>query len=444
MTGLTRRRLLETAGVAGAGLLLGGCGGIHAASRDELARQGREAAAGGVSYDGPPVELEFWNGFTGGDGPFMLDFVKAFNADHDNIAVKMNVILWVDYYQKTTAATASGNGPDVGIMQLDQLPTAAAHRIVVPLDDVASAMKLRRDDFAAAVWDAGVIGGRRYGIPLDVHPLGLYYNKSVLAQVGAQQPPRDREEYLGVLKELKGKGIMGSWVSPFFFTGALWFQSLLPQFGGSMYDGATQHATWDSDAGVEALSFMTGLVKQGYSQRNVGQDADAIAFKNGQNAMIWNGCWAINEYAGAPQLKWGVATVPRIGPQRAVWANSHQFVIMRQTQQDPNKLQAATAFIDYVSRRSLKWAESGMVPARTAERDKPGFRKLEAQATFAQELPYVRFAPPVAGISDVRSLTLDQALNLAVLGKEQPRQALADAAKRADGLLDQNRQKYQV
>jgi multiple sugar transport system substrate-binding protein len=442
--GLTRRRLLETAGAAGAGLLLGGCGGIHAASTSELARQGAAAGAGGVTYDGPPVELGFWNGFTGGDGPFMLDFVKAFNAEHDNITVKMNVILWVDFYQKTTAATASGNGPDVAIMQLDQLPTAAAHRIVVPLDDVASAMRLRREDFAAAVWDAGVVGGRRFGIPLDVHPLGLYYNKSVLGQVGVKAPPRDRAEYLGVLKELKGKGIKGSWVSPFFFTGSLWFQSLLPQFGGTMYDRETRHATWDSDAGVEALSFMTNLVEQGYSQRDVGQDADAIAFKNGQNAMIWNGCWAINEYAGAPGLKWGAATVPRIGPERAVWANSHQFVIMRQTSEDTNKLQAAATFIDYVSRRSLKWAQSGMVPARNAERAKPGFAKLEAQATFAEELPYVRFAPRVAGISDVRSLTLDQALNLAVLGKTPPRQALADAAQRADGLLAQNRQKYEV
>jgi multiple sugar transport system substrate-binding protein len=187
---------------------------------------------------------------------------------------------------------------------------------------------------------------------------------------------------------------------------------------------------------------MSGLVERGYSQRNVGQDADAIAFKNNQNAMIWNGCWAINEYAGAPGLKWEAATVPRIGSERATWANSHNFAIMRQTGEDPDKLQAATAFIDYVSRRSQGWAEAGMVPARTSQRDTPAFRKLKAQATFAQELPYVHFVPTVPGISEVRALTLDPAVNLAVLGKEQPRAALNDAARRADQLLAANRQKY--
>jgi multiple sugar transport system substrate-binding protein len=425
--------------------MLGACGGVKSASLSQLDAQGKAAGASGIGYDGPPVELQFWNGFTGGDGPFMLDFVNRFNKAQDKIRVKMNVILWADYYQKTTAAVASGTGPDLGIMQLDQLPTAAAHSVVVPLDEVAQAMHLRRSDFAAPVWDAGIIHGRRFGIPLDVHPLGFYYNKDVLKKAGLDpKPPQNRAEYLSVLAKLKAKGIKGSWVSPFLFTGSLWYQSLVPQFGGSLFDQHGERATWNSEAGVEALSFMTSLVDKGYSERNVGQDADAIAFKNGQNAFIWNGPWAINEYAGIPTLKWGVAPVPQVGPKRAVWANSHNFVIMRQTKEDPNKLKAAATFIDYVSRRSLKWADSGMVPARRSVRDQKGFQKLKAQDEFAKELPYVHFAPPVPGIGDVRALTLDQAINVAVLGKEKPRQALRDAAVRANALLADNRQKYKV
>jgi multiple sugar transport system substrate-binding protein len=443
---LTRRRFLVSAGAAGAGLVLGACGSTKEPSVAALAAQGRLAASGGVRYDGPPVELQFWNGFTGGDGPFMRAFADSFNKAQDKVRVRMNVILWADFYQKTTAAVASGTGPDVGIMQLDQVPTAAAHRIIVPLDEVASALKLEESDFPAAVWRAGVIDGRRYGIPLDVHPLGMYVNESVLKDAGLdpRRDPATKAEYLADLAKLKAKGIAGAWVSPFLFTGSLQYQSLIAQFGGSLYDREARRATWNSDAGVEALSFMRDLVRKGYSIKNVGQDADAIAFKNGQNAFLWNGCWAINEYAGIPELKWHVAPVPQIGSQRAVWANSHQFVLFRQPHGDDNRLQAATSFIDYVSRRSQKWAEAGMVPARKTAREDPAFKKLKAQSTFARELPYVRFTPPVPGIDVVRALTLDPAIQSAVLLQEEPRAALEDAATRADALLADNRQKYGI
>jgi len=85
-----------------------------------------------------------------------------------------------------------------------------------------------------------------------------------------------------------------------------------------------------------------------------------------------------------------------------------------------------------------------MVPARRAVREDPGFKKLTAQATFAQEIPFMHFTPPVPGLDVVRVLTLDQALNSAVLLREDPRSALRTAAKRANTLLADNRQKYGV
>src|SRR5690606_41176010 len=68
----------------------------------------------------------FWNGFTGGDGPVMQKLVDTFNAEHPNITVKMTVMEWADYYAKIPSAVSSGNGPDVGIMHLDSVPTNAA------------------------------------------------------------------------------------------------------------------------------------------------------------------------------------------------------------------------------------------------------------------------------------------------------------------------------
>ena len=65
---------------------------------------GAPAEAAPTGYTGPKVALPFWNGFTGGDGPFMKQLVDQFNAEHPNIEVTMNTMQWADYYQKLPAA----------------------------------------------------------------------------------------------------------------------------------------------------------------------------------------------------------------------------------------------------------------------------------------------------------------------------------------------------
>ena len=84
------------------------------------------------------MALAFWNGFTGGDGPFMKGMVEEFNKANPNVTVSMNTLQWADYYAKVPNAVSSGAGPDVGIMHIDQLATNAARRVIIPLDEVAS------------------------------------------------------------------------------------------------------------------------------------------------------------------------------------------------------------------------------------------------------------------------------------------------------------------
>lgn len=440
---LTRRRFLAASAAAGAGALwLPGCG--QGGRSGNVEEQAEILAAGPVEYDGPHMDLDYWTGFTGGDRPFMEDLVRQFNDEHPNISVQMNVVVWAEFYQKTPAAVRSGHGPDVGIMHVDQLATAAAHKTIVPLDGLADVLGMRDGDFAPAAWDAAVFLGKRYGVPLDVHPIGMYYNKAVMEEAGLDPsaPPEDREQFMSALEELKAKGIQGFWVSPFLFTGGLMFQSLIPQFGGSLYDEEGMRATFGDEPGVEALAFMREVIDQGYSAPNVAQDAEAIAFKNGQNAFIWTGSWSINEYGGTPGLEWGVAPLPVIGEQPAASAGSHQFVVMAQASTNENRLRASRAFVDWMSRQSIEWAKSGMVPARLEVVESQEFAEMEPQQAFAAEIPYLVFAPTLPGIEDVRRTTLDLAIQQAVLGQAAPETVLASAADQANVLLEENRQKY--
>lgn len=427
---------------AGAGLFLAGCAG-GPGSNPAVQQQQSGTGSGGKVYKGPKVELEFWNGLTGGDGPYMRRMLDQFNSEHANIKVSMNTIVWDEYYQKIATSVQSGKAPDIGIIHLENLPTNAARQVVNPLDDVAEALELKESDFVSSVWRAGIYEGQRYGIPLDIHPIAFLYNKSAMEKAGLdpEKPPTNREEYEGALEELKRAGIQGHWQYP-----TPWpsFPILLWQFGGDLYTDDTTQVAFNSDAGVEALTWMVNLIKKGYSPSNVGEGADFTAFQNGKNAFMWNGPWNINPLNDVDRLDWGVTQLPVIGDQAAALAGSHNLVMMRQLEPDENQLEASKVFINWLSTNSLEWAKAGQVPARNSVRESPEFAELEEQSEFAQELPYLRFFPPVPGVSDVYNETVEPAVNKVLLLKEEPKVALDEAAEAANKLLVENREKYGI
>ncbi|MFC7550348.1 ABC transporter substrate-binding protein [Plantactinospora sp. GCM10030261] len=433
---MSRRRLLGLGvglGTATA-LSLAGCG-----SDDEPTATGN----GGKDYTGPKVDLKLWNGFTGGDGDIFKKLVDQFNGEHENIAVTTATYRWEDYYAKLPGAVSSGSGPDIAVMHMDQMATFAARNLIMPLDDVASALGLTEADFAPTVWQGGTYNEKRYGIPLDMHPMGFYYNKALLQQAGLdpEQPPTTKDEFTAALTALKGAGIQGFWVSPFPFTGGMTAYTMIHQFGGSLFDEAGAKATFNADPAVEACTWLVDMVKQGHSPGNVGQDADWLAFKAGKNAFNFNGIWQINDAGKSPELQWGVAEVPQIGSQKAVWANSHNFTIVKQRRDDPNKVAGAKVFINWLSEHSLDWAAGGQVPARKAVREDAKFAELKNISTLAPELEYAAFPPSKPGIGDVITIFYDS-FNEAVLGKKPVKQALDDGAAKADKLLEDNRKKY--
>ncbi|NKY09332.1 ABC transporter substrate-binding protein [Cellulomonas hominis] len=432
--GPSRRNFLAGIGALGAAATLAACAGGSPTS---------STGGGGATYAGGKVDLAFWNGFTGGDGPVMQDLVDRFNAEHETITVKMTTMEWADYHAKLPAALTSGQGPHVAIQHLDSLPTSAARGLLLPLDDVADELGLTSDDFIRTVWDAGIYGDARYGIPLDVHPLGFFFNTAVLAGAGLDPaaPPMDRAAYEAALDTLLGTGVAGHWMSPHTFTGGQTLQSLIWQFGGDLFDAEGATAAWARDEGVEALSWMVDAVHKGWSARDVGQDADLIALQNGQAAFNWNGIWSINTLDQISGLEWDVRRLPRIGSVDAAWAGSHNFVLTKQRGTSDDQLEAARTFINWVSQQSAAWAVGGQVPARLSARDSADFAALAPQSAIAEQAEDLRFVPSIPGIGDAVG-ELYTALNEAVLLTKDPATALADAAARADKVLADNRDRY--
>jgi multiple sugar transport system substrate-binding protein len=384
----------------------------------------QDGAAMELPADCSAVSLEYWNPFTGPDGPFMGEIVNAFNEAQENIDVTMTT--QSEYYTQLSTSAASGTLPDVAIVHADQIATQVYRNILRPIDDVVEQVGISAEEFPEAVWNAGEVNGSRYAIPLDIHPMTMFYNADLLSAAGFENPPATGEEFEAAASALTDGENNGFMITAGFPIRQI-FEMVMYQYGGTSFNEDGTEAAWNSEAGVQAAQWLLDAQSR-FSQPNLEVDAELNSFKGGTVGMIWNGIWQ---------------TTNVTGDQMAVWAGSHQLTLPTQPDEDACRDAAAGIFIRYLLDNSVTWAQAGQLPANNAVRESEEFQAIEPQASIAAgSAEYVFFPPSVPGITDAYG-PLDEAISALMSGNATDVQAeLDNAAERANQILEQNRQTF--
>jgi multiple sugar transport system substrate-binding protein len=421
-----------------------GAEGTATAGTDAAGTGTDTGTTGGMAMELPAtcsnVELQYWNPFTGPDGPFMGQLVDQFNAEHPNIQVVMTT--QGEYYTQLSTAAASDTLPDVAIVHADQVATQAFRNILRPIDDLVKQAGIDGGDFPESVWAAGEVAGKRYSIPLDIHPLVMFYNEDLLTKAGIEGPPTNAEEFAAAadaVAKAGGKGfqITGGWGTH------LIFRALLYQFGGTEFSEDGTKATFNSEAGVQALQWMKDAQSK-WSDPNLEADAELNTFKGGNVGLIMNGIWQTTNVTGEGVEFAGKATaIPQLGPKPGVWGGSHQLTLpAHKAGADECKDAAAAIFISYLLENSVTWAQAGQIPASEAVRESAEFKAIEPQASIAPSVEHVVIPPAVPGIGDA-FVPLDEAVWAVMSGTTTDvKAALDDAAQRSDQILEENKANY--
>ena len=395
------------------------------------------------------AQITYWNGFSGPDGQFMQQLVDRFNAENEqDIQVTMTIQPFTEYYNTLNAAATSNTLPDVVQIHIDQIATNAVRGVIRPIpEDVLANMSVDASDFPETVWEGTSYNGERYAIPLDIHPLVMWYNAEQWEAAGAPDPAGqilEREEYeaaLEALEESNGEAVAWSITTGFPIT---WmFETLLHQFGGSRFNEDATEVAWNSEAGVQALTYLKEHQEQ-FSRPNLPVDAGITAFKQGNASTEWNGTWQVSNLTGEGfEPGWG-APLPNVGGNYAVTAGAHTLALAdHDGNEDPARTAAAACLIDFISEESFVWVEgAGHIPARTSVRESAEFAELQPQASYAVMAEHAIFPPLVPGITDALG-ELGQAVEAVMAGNTTDVQgALDESAARANQVLEQNRRRY--
>lgn len=429
-------RALAAAAILALGVPLAACSSSTSSSSDSVRAD--------AEYSGPKVDITFWNGWTGGAAPVLVpQLVKEFNDSHPDIQVTSNAMEWGDIAKKMPLAIKSGKGPDIAVLHGDDVATYAAQGLLLKTDEVVKALGYEKSNFPEGLMDSGNYADAQYGVPWSVTPIGLYINKGVLKDAGLdpEAVPTDAGSYIETLDALKAAGVQGEWVDGYVFTGTFEFESLLWQFGGDLFNEDVSEATFNSEAGVKALTWMTDLIDKGYSPKNVAQDGNINAFIGSETAFNWNGVWQTTNEA-LQKTEWTAVPVPQIGTEKAVWSSSTHWVFPANKGQDADKSAAAATFVKWMNDNSADWAKTGELPAQNNVREDPALLETYPNLKpFLEELEYAHFETVSPGITNAMA-EVTTAVNEAVLGKKTPQQALDDAADKATQLLKQNKAQY--
>jgi multiple sugar transport system substrate-binding protein len=393
----------------------------------------RHASGSGAEQ---PVSLRFWNGFTGPDGRTMLAIVKRFNQENPDVHVTMQRMEWGTYYNKLFVAGLGGRSPDVFVIHTDSLARFRQARLLRPMEDVAND-GLDPADFDANVWsavsdDAGV----HFAIPLDIHLLGMYYNRALFRQAGIvddhgqARPPRTRDEFLQAAKRLtmdtNGDGRTDLWGFVFDWM-RIDVYTLFRQWDGDIFSADHHQVEIDSNENVAALQFGADLIAKLKVAPSPANFDAFIGFRQGKVGMCFQGIFMLTELQRQTDLDWAAAPLPVLGKQPAAWANSHNLCLRADLQ--GQRLSAAERFVKYLSDHSLDWAEAGQIPVRKSLRNSARFAAMSAQREFASQIPYAAYMPRVLFVN-VYLTEFDVAVEAALRGSKTPRDALAMAAER--------------
>ncbi len=386
-----------------------------------------------------PIELKFWSLFTGGDGEFFDAMIKAFNESQDEIVMVNDMVKFDNYYTKLTTALAAGNAPDVIVVHQGNLLNYVPSGSLLALDEYVSDEMLA--DFQTAPLEACRFDGKLYSLPLDVHPIVMYYNKDILAQAGIDKLPTTAEEFTAASEQILAK--TGKWGMAIDNTTGTYkaytltrlFMSMMAQQGGSLLSSDNTKANFNNEYGVKALTWLQDLVHESKVNPNeLDYDAAMNVFKLGDAAFYFNGVWATGALEGVEGLNFGAAPLPAFMGQSAAWAGSHTLAIPVQKNQDPAKVEAAVTFIDWMTSHGEMWAKAGHIPTRKSVAEKDDMKALPYRSDYAAAAAFALETPRTPAWEEIYG-TMSDMLEAAVTKNLDAATALKDMETTVNNII---------
>lgn len=356
-----------------------------------------------------------------------------------------------EYEQILLDALAADEGPDIFAIHSTWLGRHANK--LMPVSPELINLREFQDLFVDVVGQDLVAEGRIFALPFYIDTLGLFYNRDIFNSAGIALPPKTWEEFVNISKALtlldsQGKIIrsgaaLGTADNVNFAAEIL--QILMMQGGTQMVEPTLNTVNFNRPVfagnqqitpGLTALEFYTDFAnpaKDVYSWND--QQPNSIeAFAQGRVVMALNFSSVIEDLKErAPQLRFSVATLPKISPSDTsiAYPSYWAFGVNRRSKHTVAAWQVLlTAAKSTAAEVYLK--DTGRVSARrdvlVKQINDPTLGPFAQQALSARSWPQI----DEQAIDEI----FRNMINLVVRGQDKAKNALKAAAEQVTALME--------
>ena len=387
------------------------------------------------------VEIEYWQYTYKARVEAIDKLIANFEKANPDITVKHTSFPYADYRKKVSIAISSGDGPDLVQLYYGWLNDYRDGGLIQPLPKDTFPHDEIESNFFKMV-SSMKVDGDYWGLPTAVRSLALFYNNDLFSEAGLSGPPETLDQMVEYAKKLTKTDSAGNYIQVGFAVDTdgqdhhFWREVLIRHFGGQPYSNDGQKVTYNTDAGAEALKYLTDFEKTHKTGSNGFMNRGQDAFAAGKAGMVLDGSFRISKFNKTDGLNFSISELPGHNGTRynfsSFWANALS------TKAKGEKKEAAAKFLKYLTSEEAMqvWLDTvGELPA------KPSVALVDANKGHPQYGPFIRgldYATATTFISEKpqRQSVIDS-YDMVVLQGMSPEDALAKVAKKEQELLDE-------
>jgi len=420
-------------------------GGEQAVGGEEAAGS-QEAGSGEASAEQVELTFSVW-----GDPEelaILQEIADAFQAENPNITVTVTVSDWDTYWDKLQTTLAAGNPPDVFSMDAPLYLDYQSRGVLLNLQPYMDAESFDLSDYYDVSLKCYQTEDGYYGLPRDVQPIVMYYNKDMFDAAGVAYPDESWtwetlvEEGQKLTKDTDGDGITDQyalwadlWDMELYWGAAVWQNGgeiLSDDFSKTLLSEPAAMETWQY---IYDMIFTSGIMPTPSTAEQFGDP-----FESGNAAMTPAGHWVVPYYSGV-DFDWDVAPLP-MGKERVSMVNSVGFVAASASKH-PDE---AWAFLQYLVGEpgQSRITSLGLgVPALKSIANSDAYLNQPTKdinhELFLQTMDYARVKPCFRGYDEWATLFGDGMYSI-WLGEAGLEETMNDLVPQADAILAEAQQ----
>lgn len=420
------------------------------------ARTGAAALATAIAIGAAPASAQtnlnmYFPVAVGGPITAIIDKMAAdFSAEHPDINITpIYAGSYQDTITKAITALKGGNPPEFAVILSTDMFTLIDEDAIVAYEDIVTTdeEKAWLDSFYPAFMLNSRTGGKTWGIPFQRSTIVQYWNKDAFKEAGLdpEAAPKTWDELVTTAEKLTkrdGSGNVTQWGVQVPSSGfPYWlFQAFTTQNDVILANEAGTEVTYDDPRVVEALQFWVDLSRKYkvHPEGIVEWGTTPKDFFEGKVAMIWTTTGNLTNVRNNAPFPFGVAMMPAKARGGSPTGGGNFYIFKNAS---PEQQKAALEFIKWATapEQAAAWSiATGYVAVTPAAWETEEMKKYVAdfpEAAVARD--QLEFAVAELSTHDNQRVTkaLNDGLQAALTGAEEPGQAMKDSQAEADRIL---------